>query len=182
MKTLLLCGYRKSELGEPTLGLERGEDGVTLLERRIRQLKSLRHDIIVVLAGNEADEILRQCPSIADTELAYDTNDTESTLTTNLKAGLAAGAGHSCYVLPVEIPVPEYPTWNFLREGFRRYALQAKVTIVQTLDSQGAPLHFGFPLLITRFGNSEIRATPELKTLADTRLKYLHLDSELKDA
>ncbi|NJL26219.1 MAG: hypothetical protein HC902_14400, partial [Calothrix sp. SM1_5_4] len=120
----------------------------------------------------------RSCPRLRDIEIVYDTNDTLVSLTTNTKAGLAACEGEGVFVLPVEVPPPPEYVWNELKQAWRKEGLNAQISVLQASDAQGAPWHFGFPLLITRFGNTQIRTLENLKSLADTRLKYLHLPLE----
>jgi hypothetical protein len=139
-------------------------------------LRELDTDPICVLSGAGADEQLRRCRSIAEVELVYDTNGPEVSLLTNIKAGLAAAEGEACFVLPVEIPCPSQADyWRVLKEGWRQGGLHSQIALVQLLTAQGAPWHYGFPLLVTRFGNEEIRRLEGVKSLLDTRLKYLHL-------
>jgi hypothetical protein len=176
MKTLLLCGYRSSDLhDEDPIGLQRAPDGLTLIDRRVHQLTELGLDVLCVLAGRTADHQLRECPSIAATELVFDTNESDVSLTTNLKAGLTAAVGEPCFALPVEVPCPPKPVWDFLVNGWGRDGMQGGISLVQAMTPQGAPWHYGLPVLITRFGNKELRTLPGLNSLLDTRLKYLHL-------
>lgn len=176
MKTLLLCGYRSSDHSEDPLGLTRDEQGLTLIDRRIYEITALGSQAICVLAGQDADEQLRQAKAISSCELVFDTNGFDVSLATNLKSGLAAADAEAVFVLPVEIPPPPREHWHFVKEGYRQEALHTKkASLVQAMTPQGTPLHFGFPLLVTRSGNAEIRALPGLKSLSDTRLKYLHL-------
>lgn len=167
MKVLLLCGYRVSESSEPTLGVD-------LIDKRILQLRRLGLEVICVLAGQSADDQLRICRRIADCELAFDTSDVPN-VASNVKAGLAAVDGVGCVVLPVEVPVPDESFWHQLREKWRTIGFHTPHSILQMVDSQGAPCHHGFPLLITRKGNALIRELPEFKSLLDTRLNYLHV-------
>ena len=173
MKTLLLCGYRRSENGESILGLERDESHQRLLDRQIHDLSKLGFEVITVLSGDHADEQLRVCPRVANTELVFDTTP-GPTLATNLRAGLAATDDEGCFVLPVEIPAPPADLWRFLVQEWHRQGFNAPVTLIQAADTEGAPWHFGFPLLITRTGNRELRKLQNLLSLSDPRLSYLH--------
>lgn len=177
MKILLLAGYRTSENSEEPLGIQRDESGQRLLDARIRQLSQLGLEVITVLAGIHADEQLRLCPRIANTELAFDTSD-HICLATNLKAGLAATELEGCYVLPVEIPPPPAEVWRFLRQEWGRIGFHTETYILQATDAQGAPWHFGFPLLITAAGNKHIRKLNDFRSLMDTRLTYHQLVAE----
>ncbi len=167
MTVLLLCGYRKSEPSEITLGVD-------LIDKRILQLRGLGLNVICVLAGQSADDQLRYCKRIADCELAFDTNDVP-TLATNVKAGLAATGGEGCFILPVEVPCPASCHWNDLREDWRRIGFHTDNSVLQMVDAGGAPSHYGFPLIITRKGNALIKELPEFKSLTDMRLKYLQV-------
>jgi hypothetical protein len=166
MRTILLAGYRAG------LGLEHDASGVLLIDRRIRELQHLGFEVVCVLSGNEADDVLRTSRALMDVELVFDTNAEQSTLATNLKAGLAATDGEGCYCLPLEIAPPERPVWNFLREEWRKRGFHTSTSVFQAADAQGAPWRFGFPLLITRSGNGLIRELTGLTGLVDARLKY----------
>lgn len=164
MSVLLLCGYRKREEGEKALFH-------AVIDSRIRQLKWLGYNVICVLSGEYADDQLRYCPKIADCELVFDTQD-EPNLATNLKAGLAGTDGAGCFMLPVEIPVPPREDWEAIREGWR-----TKGFLTETNIYKGVASHYGFPLLVTRKGNSAIREMKGFRSLTDERLKYEDLAS-----
>lgn len=168
MKSILLSGYR------PGLCLERSASGELLIDIRIHELQRLGFEAICVLAGNEADDVLRESRALMDVELVFDTHETP-TLASNLKAGLHATEGEGCYTLPLEVAPPQLKIWNFLREQWRISGFQTSTTAFQTVDAQGAPCHFGFPLLISRSGNGLVRGLTGFTSLVDTRLKYQHL-------
>lgn len=168
MKTILLSGYRTG------LCLESNSRGELLLDIRIQHLQRLGLEVICVLAGSEADDVLRASRTLMSVELVFDTND-HPTLASNLKAGLFATEGEGCYALPLEVVPPEFTTWQFLREQWRKAGFHTTTSAFQAVDAQGAPCHFGFPLLISRSGNSLIRGLTGFTTLVDTRLKYQHL-------
>jgi hypothetical protein len=170
MKTILLAGYRAA------LGLERDANGELLIDVKIRELQRLSYEVICVLAGNDADEVLRASRYLMNVELVFDTNDAEATLATNLKAGLAATEGEGCFCIPLEVPTPEAAAWHFLREGWRREGFLTSSSVFQLSTSQGAPWQFGFPLLVSRSGNKLIRSLQGFTTLVDTRLKYQQLN------
>lgn len=177
MKTLLLAGYRTHDEGEIALGLQRDENNVTLIDRRIGELRALGYGVVIVLAGQNADEQLRLCPRIAEAELVYDTNDHEANLATNMKAGLLACPGEACFVLPVEVAAPEWKYWAFIRGSWRTHIFHEPAAALQ-VSLKGAPpqLQYGFPLLVTRHGNRQIARADGLVSLHDARLKYLHLE------
>lgn len=179
MKVILLCGYRTEDSSEEALGLERDEDGVTLIDRRIQQLGALGLEIICVLSGNSADRQLRHCTRIANVELAYD-DDAETCLASNLRAGLAAVEDDGCFVLPIEIPCPPSETWENLKELWRKVRFENEYAALQLAESEGALCQYGFPLLITQQGNQVLRDTPQIRSLVDARLKYLRLAPQAK--
>lgn len=174
MKVLLLCGYRTSENREDALGLAREANGQRTIENRIQELSRLGFEVITVLAGAHADEQLRLCPRIANTELAFDTSD-QVDLASNLKAGLAATDGEGCFVLPVEVPLPGPELWRFLNQEWGRQGFHTPTQVYQAIHPEGAPWHFGFPLLITRSGNGHIRQLTNFRSLLDPRLRYTQL-------
>lgn len=169
MTCLLLCGYRERSPEESALFID-------ILDRRIAELQRLGFNVICVLAGAHADEQLRLCAKISTCELVFDTQD-QPNLATNLKAGLTATDGSGCFVLPVEIPCPPFTAWRVLREGWRKKGFLTPTHAYQAIDEQGAPSHFGFPLLITRSGNTAIRKMTGFRHLSDTRLRYEGLAS-----
>jgi len=176
MKALLLCGYRASEDGEPTLGLERDSDGVTLIDRKIVQLRNQGLKVVCVLAGKTADEQLRQSRRIESCELVFDTSEPHCGLLSNVRSATFSLENEACLILPVEIPSPERTIWNFLKETLMQNRYAREASFVQITDPEGAPWHFGFPLLLTRNGANLIRETSSLTSLIDPRLQYLHLD------
>jgi len=172
MKTLLLCAYRNRDENERPLGLETGEDGLTLIERRIDHLHRYGLEVVCVLAGADADEQLRRCPRIANTELAFD-DGPELSLMSNIRAGLPVCEGEPCLVLPLEIPVPPARDVKRIVEEWGRAGMGDQISLVKM--EAGASSPHGFPLLVTRFGAKQLAGLPDLKTLVDTRLKYLHV-------
>jgi hypothetical protein len=179
MKTLLLCGYRNSEQDEDILGLERDADGVTLIDRRIGQLRALDHQVVCVLAGSHADEQLRQSRLIEDCELVFDTNE-PCNLISNTRSGAFVCDGEACFIWPIEIPPPPIAVWNFLRNEYGKVGFATSHAFLQTVSPQGAPCHFGFPLLMTREGGKVLRKLSDLRSLVDTRLKTLHLEFDVE--
>ncbi len=174
MKVLLLCGYRTSENSEDALGLAREADGQRALDNRIQELSRLGFEVITVLAGAQADEQLRLCPRIANTEMVFDTSD-HVNLASNLKAGLAATDSEGCFVLPVEVPMPAPELWRFLNQEWGRQGFHTETQVFQAVDAQGAPWHFGFPLLLTKAGNHHVRKLTGFLSLVDPRLSYSQL-------
>lgn len=173
MKTLLLCAYRDRDASESPLGLEADEHGRTLIERRIDHLQRYALEVVCVLAGADADEQLRRCPRIANTELAFDDSPGGLTLMSNIRAGLSACEGEPCLVLPVEVPLPPARDVRHLIEEWGRAGMGDQISLVR--PEAGASSPHGFPLLVTRFGAKQLSSLPDLKTLVDTRLKYLHV-------
>lgn len=167
MNVLLLCGYRERDPHEEALAAE-------AIDRRILELQHLGFTVICVLAGAQADQQLRVCRRIVHCELVFDTQN-EPNLATNLRAGIFANDGSGCFVLPVEAPCPPPEVWHSLRETWRKNGFHTDTNVYQLIDQQGAPSHFGFPLLVTRSGNTAIRKMQGFRSLLDTRLKYLLL-------
>jgi hypothetical protein len=159
MSVVLLCGYREREEGEIALFY-------SVLDTRIRDLKRMNFEVVCVLSGAYAEDQLRHCKRIADCELVFDTQENPN-LATNLKAGLAGTDGAGCFVLPVEIPPPAPQEWETLREGWRMRGFLTETSIYKAAASQ-----YGFPILVTRKGNSTIRELTGFRTLLDERLRY----------
>lgn len=170
MKTLLLCGYRACDPSEPLLGTAaHADDGATLLDHRIRQLRALRHDVICVLAGAKADEVLRLCPRIQETELVFDTNE-PTNLMSNLRAGTFAVPNQACFVLPLEVPLVRPEVWEFLRNEYGKLGF---ATAHGFLRLESAP--YGFPLLLSRQGVKQLTASTPIQQLNDPALNPLVL-------
>lgn len=176
MRTLLLCGYRTSDHNEDLLGTERDAAGVTLLDRRIEQLQALGHDVIIVLAGASADEQLVHCRRIETVEMAFDNSANGGSLLSNTYAGAELFDNESCFVIPLEVVPPPAAHWRFLYNELAKIGFATPVAALQAVSPQGAPCHYGFPLLLTRSGNSLLKETADLKSLVDARLKYLHVE------
>lgn len=173
MKTLLLCAYRDLDANERPLGLETDAEGLTLIERRIDHLHRYGLEVVCVLAGAEADEQLRRCPRIANTELTFD-DGTSRSLMSNIRAGLPACEGEPCLILPLEVPLPPAADVRRLIQEWGRAGMGDQVSLVKL--EAGASSPHGFPLLVTRFGAKQLASLPDLQTLVDTRLKYLLVD------
>ncbi len=174
MKTLLLCGYRPPDENELALGVgvKRGPGGLSLLDQRIVQLTELGHELICVVNGASSDIQLRHSEKLPTTELVFDTNE-PGTLISNTRSGVFAAPGEAFFVLPLEVPPPAPAAWAFLQNEYGKVGFGASHAMLQTPSGQGT--HYGFPLLLTRFGAKQLRDTPELRSLIDLRLKYLHL-------
>lgn len=175
MKVILLSGYRLRDEEEEALGLAHTPDGNgRLLDVQIRQLTQMGLEVVCVVSGQDADRQLSLCPRIANTELVYDSGDQVS-LASNLKAGLAAAEGFGCFALPVEILAPPADLWRFLNHEWRRLGNAFDSSVLQAVNTQGAPWHFGFPLVITRKGNELIGKLTDFHSLTDARLTYHHV-------
>ncbi len=174
MKVILLSGYRFKEGSEEALGLDRNAEGSRLLDVQIRELTQLGLEVVCVVSGQDADRQLSLCPRIANTELVYDSGSQVS-LASNLKAGLTACEDLGCFALPVEIPAPPPELWRFLNHEWRRLGNAFDASVLQAVNSQGAPWHFGFPLVITRKGNEAISKLTDFHSLTDVRLNYHHV-------
>ena len=173
MKVMLLCGYRTCEESETGLGLSRDENGVTLIDQRIRQLGELGLEVLTVLAGQGADEQLRACHHIQEAEIACD-NNSQLSLLSNVKAGAEILADEAFLLLPLEIPFPPQVLWKFLINEHGKAGFNTPSGVIQAIDSeQGAPKYFGFPLLVTRQGTRLLQDdSVQLTDLTDARLKY----------
>lgn len=172
MKTLLLCGYTADDHHSEVPGLK-------FIDTQITALTALGFEVVCVLSGAGADDLLRTSKRIAGCELAFDTSASPN-LASNLKAGLAATDGEGCFVLPVEVPCPPSPVWEALREEWRTQGFHTGYSCLQAVQRQGAPCHFGFPLLVTRSGSAQISQMQAFRSLVDTRLKYLHVVHQLE--
>ncbi len=174
MKTLILCGYRTAENEEAALGLERDAAGDTLIDRRIHQLRALGLEAVCVLAGRGADAQLRGSRLIENAELVFDTAD-HCSLASNVRAGAFTLDTQAAFILPVEIPPPALEIWNYLRNEYGKAGFATPHAFLQAV-SQGAPCHFGFPLLLTRNGGKLLRESEQMLNLVDPRLQTLQLE------
>jgi molybdopterin-guanine dinucleotide biosynthesis protein A len=176
MTVLLLCSYRETDTGEAALGLTRDAEGRLLLDRQIEDLQALGFDVTCVLAGESADEQLRQCRRLREVELVFDTAAPLSLLS-NAREGARSAPHEACFVLPVEVPVPAREVWDFLRTQYASIGFNAETSVIQ---AEGAPCHYGFPLLFTRQGCEQLQSAENLSGLVDARLGYLRLALESK--
>ena len=180
MRVLLLCSYRALDPGEVALGLDATEDGKTLLDTQIEALLALNMEVTCVLAGAQADEQLRRCRRLTEVDMVFDTA-TPTNLLSNAREGAQSAPHEACFILPVEVPVPPREVWDFLHSEYAKVGFGAQESVLQTVvPGQGAPWHFGFPLLFTRQGCEQLQNTDDLAGLVDARLKYLHLAPEAK--
>lgn len=172
MDVLLIAGYRNDS---EALGLSENQDGQIQMDLQISKLQQLGLTPIVVLAGLEADDVLRKSKKLSECELIYDTHGNESSIAACVKAGLQ-GVEHTCFVLPVEVPCPSKDSWVALRKAFLSTGFSTKIAMVQLTDTQGAPWHYGFPLFITRLGRHLMLNDEEIHSLTDPKLSYHQLD------
>lgn len=161
MKVLLLSGYRKSP-----------NPGMTCLNGRIAELQALGLEPVVVISGNDADDLLRQNRLLPDCELVFDTNEAVNLLT-NVRAGLA-GLDHACFTIPVELPIPPASVWISLKRAWQQYGYDGKFHVFQPVDGLGTLCHYGFPLLINDSGRDLLLKTGDLTGLTDPRVKFYH--------
>jgi hypothetical protein len=96
-------------------------------------------------------------------------------LASNFKAGLKAAPGEAFFTLPVDIPAPPVEAWSLLRDAWRALPGESDVSMLQVITAQGAPWHFGFPLLCTRAGNELLTQITDFQSFLDVRLKYQHV-------
>lgn len=171
MDVLILAGYREDL--HLTLLKKTSADSPIFLDRQIESARSLGLNPIIILSGSHADEVLRQSISLRSCELIYDTNEENSNLMTNLRAGIH-GASQTCFALPVHIPCPEKEIWVALKTAFQNTGFSTKKAVIQLTDHQGAPWHWGFPLFLTRLGRHLLLNEPDLSSLVDPRLTYFH--------
>jgi hypothetical protein len=175
MKALLLCGYRVGENQEDPPGLERDEAGIIQIDRRIQELQRLGLDVVCVVSGPTSEKQLRHSLRIADVELAFD-DETNACLISNVRAGLTAVKNNEgCFVQPVEVPCPPAELWSLLKEYWRQTRFDSTYAVLQAAETNGHLCHFGFPLVISRRGHQILRENPEIHSLVNTRLEFLHL-------
>lgn len=167
MDALLLCGYRPRQ----TIGLETDSDGFTFLDFQIHRLQAMGLSPTVVLAGAKADEYLYRSRFLESCELVYDTNGRDANLFTNLRSGLHA-VSKACFALPIEILAPPDIIWKQLKIELLRKGFATDFHAFQVANAEGAPWHYGFPLLVSDFGRKAIRNMKTLKSLTDRRLRY----------
>lgn len=164
MKTLVLAGYRPSS--PHVLGANELSD-------RIRRLKALNHDVVVVLSGAQADDQLRACPELADCELIFD-EIKNVTMLSNVQASLSA-LNEACFLYPVEVPWPGDQVWTFLHNELVKVGFRTKNAFLQAATTEGAPWQMGFPILLTNAGQEQIESISDLSGLTDARLPFLRL-------
>ena len=171
MKLIILAGYRSPHFNENAVGISSHREGPHLLAEQIKKISSFGFEVVVVLAGEQSETQLRQCPELAECELAFDTA-VKPTLFTNLRGGLAT-TSEASLALPVDILLSDKSVTDFLIREHAREGARTKHCIIQVCDAQGAPWQAGFPILVTRQGNKVIQDTVDLSSLTDARVTYL---------
>jgi hypothetical protein len=175
MKAILLAGYRTPQKHEGPVGSSIEANGKSQLSNQILAWKNFGCEVVVILAGAQADEQLRTCKELIDVELAFDTT-AHPNLISNLRAGMHT-TEDGAFIFPIELPFPGHEICQFLKAEFAKAGFRTPHALLQALDVQGAPWQDGFPLLVTRVGNKLIRNHDDLTGLIDPRLSYLRLAS-----
>lgn len=165
MKTLLLAGHHRGDIStSPALQVSQQELFVT---RYIRALQQLPYEITVVLGGDDSEEILRNCRLIENCELVFDTNGSDASVWTNLKAGIWAT---NDWMLVHTLSAPIAPMNESLYLVQQNAQLVGKSGVhLLTLDPS--------PLLITREGNQFIKTQKDLTGFEDPRLMLRRLET-----
>jgi hypothetical protein len=169
VEVLLLSGYRPHPIG-----LKKLSSGELLLDHQICSLKEMGLTPVVILSGNHADDVLRTSRELESCELVFDANDDQSTLYTNLRAGLHI-TKDACFALPVEVPTPEQVHWRQLKAELVNLGLLTSHHVIHHPPAEGAVWHYGFPLLVTALGNKIIQQLENGTGLADERILYHRL-------
>lgn len=168
MRVIVLAGY-KNHPTDQCPWIEKS-DGVALLERRLREVRSVTDHCIVVLSGDSADEILRHCPTLENCELVFDTNQAQISLLSNLRAALKLG-GDPAIVLPADIGLSPGPELKELVSSAVQQGLRCPYHLLQGVTQSGALWNGGFPVLLTTTGAETILREKELTGLSDPRLQ-----------
>jgi hypothetical protein len=169
MEVILLSGYRPHPIGTKKL-----ENGEVWLDYQIRLLQEMGLTPVVVLSGRHADETLRVARHLESCELVFDTNENQSTLYTNLRAGLKV-TSEACFALPIEVPTPSQDHWHQLKGELLNVGLRTAHHVIHMPPHEGAVWHYGFPLLVTAFGNQMIQKMEDGTGLTDERIRYHRL-------
>lgn len=174
MRVLLLAGYKSTTVENcPWLQFE-GE--LPQLENRLRQIRQITSDCVVVMAGESAEYALRVCPTLQHCELVFDTNANLS-LMTNLKAALKLGC-NPALVLPVEAPLSGTTEVKKLVSSAVQQGLQCPAHLLQGVNSNGNLWNGGFPLVLTSQGAQTIAKNRDLGSLLDPGLIYQEIGIE----
>lgn len=172
MKVLLLAGIEPDRPGKTNRALQEMGDEI-FIDQSIQQLESLGLEVVVVLAGFESEEILRKSHRLEHCELVYDTNFAQSTLVSNLRAGLYA-VQRECFVFPITASLPERSVWMALLNHFFTQSYATGTHIVKTNQHE-------WPLLITAKGKSLLRKNSYIKTLSHPSLLWETVDLSSMD-
>lgn len=166
MRVILLAGYRQTDV-ENCPWLAR-ENGVPVLEQRIRDAFRFGQECVVILGGECADEALRVCPSLEQCELVFDTNENLNLLS-NLRAAVKAGLDPAL-VLPAELRFGDVSTVRKLIGWAAQQGVRSPAHLIQVTDPSGRLVNHGFPLVLTLRGAQEILRNTTIGSLADTQL------------
>jgi hypothetical protein len=170
MDALILCGYRPQQ----AIGLKAHEPtGRAILDVQIERVQSLGLSPIVVLAGRTADDYLRQSLLLKNCELAYDDQNEKANLFSNVQSGLRL-TDDATFALPVEVPVPPAFAWKSLKMELTKHGSLTQFHLLQLATPEGAPWHYGFPLLVSLTGRKTILEMEPNLGLCDERLRYCH--------
>ncbi|MEZ4872816.1 MAG: hypothetical protein R2827_11395 [Bdellovibrionales bacterium] len=126
------------------------------IDHQIDRLMSFGHAVTVVLGGESAEEILIKSESLIRAELVFDTNGVNTSLYTNIQAGVFAVENFAC-TLPIDVPCPDRIIWDRLRHHYVKLGNNSPVEWVQSysiVSGHAIPTH---PSLVTFKGIHSIR-------------------------
>jgi len=175
MNLLLLAGYKHAE-SEFWL---QDQDGLPLLETRLQLARKFARSPIVVLSGTDADEILRNCPSLEKCELVFDTNGDQSNLLTNIRAGLRVEA-NATIIWPAEVALSSTQHIRFLQQWAVQQGNRVPVHVVQAVHL-GELVNDGLPFLLTLSGRKLLMTQPEIITLTEPCVSYEYATFSAED-
>lgn len=148
----------------------------------IQTIRSLGLNPIVVL-GPAGDDVLRACPDLEDSDLAFDPNF-DGGLFSGIHAGVHAATG-AAFILPVDTDPTTESVWRALDQAAWALKPGDEVHVLQTVNRTDGDNRPEFPQLVTRAGLKLLRTLPPdgaWESNDHIRFRLLHAESESKTA
>ena len=161
MKVILLAGHTTAT----TKALE-VKNGVLRIDTQVDRLEAMKYEVIIVAAGDAAENLLRLSRTIERCELVFDTHGEEASLLTNLRAGLFA-TEEAVFVLPANVDIPDQICFQAMINAYFKAGLRT--------ENHGFWFN-DYPLLVTRNGNAFFRKASDLKDFSNPGLQLTVLE------
>lgn len=166
MKIILLAGHEHSS---QSLALKTFQNKLWI-DSYLEILLKRAYEIIVVLGDQHAEAILGSSQYLAKCDLVFDTHGANTTLMTNLRAGLYS-VQHHALALPLSEKLPEPQCLQNLTTHYFKNYNQTQHLIKSYYLNLGQ-LTPGFPVFITPIGKKLILANKAITHIHDPQIIY----------